>query len=125
MTWRIVLSRYDRTERIIEVRDVLALRAVIDRARSDPDVIAWRYWRLTERAGEVRTVCPGCGARYQQGRVLDRWCRCGLIHVAHDCGDCHTMLVDPPYADGCGPIPVDAEGIDERYRRTRWRRGPR
>jgi hypothetical protein len=122
VTWRIVLSLYNRTERVVNVPDVAALRAELGRARSDPNVVAWRYWRLTELAGEVRTACPSCGEQYQPGRVRDRQCRCGLIHVAHSCGACHTEFVDPPYAEGCGPIPVDTEGINARYRRKRWPR---
>jgi hypothetical protein len=113
---------YDRTEQIMNVADVFELRAALDRARSDPNVIAWRYWRLTEVAGEIRTVCERCGESYQQGEVRERECRCGLIHLEHACGACHTTLVDPPHGDGCAPIPVDTEGVNARYRRRRWRR---
>jgi hypothetical protein len=123
VSWRIVLSMYDRTERIMNVADVVALRAALDRARADPDVVAWRFWRLTDRAGRIRTACPSCGERYQQGQVRDRECRCGLVHVEHECRECRAGFVDPPYGDGCGPIPVDTEGVNERYRRRRWR-GP-
>jgi hypothetical protein len=124
MTWRIVFSHYDRTERVVDVPDVAALRAALDRARSDPHVIAWRYWRLIELAGEVRTDCRSCGEQYQPGRVRDRQCLCGVIHVEHTCGTCHVTFIDPPYEEGCGPIPVDTEGINARYRRKRRRWTP-
>jgi hypothetical protein len=117
-----VLSRYDRMEQIKDVEGVAALRAELDRARSDPDVVGWRYWRLVEPAGVARAICASCGEPYQQGRVTDRECRCGLVHVEHWCHRCQAAYVDPPHDEGCGAIPVDTEAINERYRRRRWRR---
>jgi hypothetical protein len=122
VTWRIVLRFHNRTERVVDARDVVELRALLDRARSDPDVVAWQYWRLTELAGRVRSACPDCGTRYQPGEVGGRVCRCGLVHVRHECRECRTDLVDPPYGEGCGSIPFDLEGVNEKYERRRWRR---
>jgi hypothetical protein len=120
VTWRIVLRSQDRTERIVEVRDVRALRAALAAARSDPEVAGWRYWRLTELP-PVRPACPGCGTRYEPAQVRGRVCRCGLMHIAYECRGCHTNDTDPPYGEGCARIPFDLEGVNERYRRHRWR----
>lgn len=117
MTWRVVLWFEDRTHRVVTVPGVAELRGVIARARACPEVVRYEYWRLLELAGEVRVACPECGGRYLPGQVGGRFCRCGLVHVAHACRACHTDLVDPPYQPGCGPIPFDADGVNSRYRR--------
>lgn len=121
MTWRVVLRFYNRTERIMDVRDVRALRAVLDRARSDPDVIGWRYWRLTELP-PIRSACPQCGTRYEPGQISGKVCRCGTMHVEYECRPCLTTETDPPLGEGCGRIPFDLEAVNEKYRRRRWRR---
>lgn len=115
-----VLRRYDRTERVVDLNDVAELRVAVNRARADPDVVGYRYWRLTEYPGGVRTACPGCGGRYQPGQVHDRICRCGLRHLTYECRSCCTTEVDPPYEDGCGQVPFDVDGVNARYRRW-WR----
>ena len=108
----------DRRQRVVDVRDVTELRAVLARARRDPAVVGYRYWRLQVLAGEVRSACPRCRARYRPGQVRGRVCRCGLVHVLLDCRACDTDLVDPPFGPGCGPVPFDAEGVNARYRRS-------
>jgi hypothetical protein len=114
-----VLRRYGRSEQVVDVRDVPALREAVARARSDPDVIAYRYWRLPDDTLEIRAACRSCGYPYQPGGVQDRTCRCGLRHVTYDCRNCYTVEVDPGYGDGCGEVPFDAEGFNAKYRR-RW-----
>lgn len=121
MTWRVVFQLYDRTERIMDVQDVRALRQTLDRARSDPNVIGWRYWRLTDLP-PVRPVCPRCTAPYEPGNVKARACRCGTMHIEYECRTCHTTETDPDYDDGCGSIPFDLEAVNDRYRHRRWRR---
>jgi hypothetical protein len=122
VTWRVVLRLYGGGVRVVDVPGVAELRDAVEHARRDPDVTGWRYWRMTELGGRVRSACPRCRARYEPGTVTGRVCRCGLVHVAHECRGCRTDLVDPPYAAGCGEVPFDAEGVNARYRRRRWRR---
>jgi len=117
MTWRVVVRLRGQRQRVVDVRDVAELRALLDRARRDPDVVGYRYWRLQELAGRVRATCPRCHARYRPGQVRGRVCRCGLVHVVLGCRACDTDLVDPAYGPGCGPLPFDAEGVNARYRR--------
>lgn len=121
VTWRIVFRLHNRTQRVVDVPDVRALRAALASARSDPEVAGWRYWRLTELP-PVRRTCPACGTRYEPAQVRGRVCRCGLMHIAYECRGCQATGTDPPYGDGCGRVPFDLEGVNERYSRRRWRR---
>jgi hypothetical protein len=124
VTWRMVLRLRDRTHRVLDLRDVAELRAAIARARADPEVTGWRYWRLLELAGRVRSRCPRCAARFAPGQVSGQVCRCGLVHVRHRCRECRLEVVDPPRGAGCGPVPFDPEAANARYRRRRRGGGP-
>lgn len=116
-----MLQLNSRTERVMDVRDVRELRAVLSRARSDPDVIGWRYWRVPELP-PVRSACSQCDTQYEPGQVNGRVCRCGSMHIKYECRKCRATETDPVYREGCGSIPFDLEGVNEKYHRRSWRR---
>lgn len=104
VTWRILLTLHNRREQVGR-SCVLALRRVLAAARSNPDVIRYTYRRLRDVAGVVRETCPTCGSQYLPGTVTEWDCRCGLLHVQHECRDCGVNLIDPPF--GRGNLPAD------------------
>ena len=113
MGWRLII-RYTYYEEAVDVTDVQELRHAVLRLRLDPRVTGYRYFRIHEDIR--REACPQCGRRYWPGDVTEQTCRCGLGHTAYRCLRCQSQEIEPPYGDGCGPIPFDAEGYRSRRR---------
>ncbi|HEY8473506.1 MAG TPA: hypothetical protein VIL37_12845 [Natronosporangium sp.] len=114
MGWRLII-KYSYYEEAVDVADVQELRHAVLRLRLDPRVTGYRYFRIRE--DERRQACPACGRRYWPGDLTEQTCRCGLGHTIYRCLRCRTQEIEPPYSDGCGPIPFDAEGYRYRTRR--------
>lgn len=113
MVWRLII-RYTYYEEAVDVTGVQELRHTVLRLRLDPRVTGYRYFRLHEDVR--REACQACGRRYWPGDTTEQTCRCGLEHVTYRCPQCRSQEIEPPYGDGCGPIPFDAEGYRLRKR---------
>jgi hypothetical protein len=112
LTWRVALTyewgfpRADR-EQLVDVDTVAELRAVVLRARSDPAIAAYRYWRVREWiGGNPAHGCPEFIDGPPPARLSVRACRCGTDHRVEDCVRCSQLIWTPLVGPGCGPIPM-------------------
>lgn len=100
--------RRDRRERL--VLRVAQLREALERARSDPTVIAVRYellWRL-DRTDEPAS-CSNCQQPLRGPihiRAKPGWMRCQSSpgHLTYAC-NCETTTVFPVPSFDCAPVP--------------------
>lgn len=88
-----------------DVNGVDALRAAVGDALADPDVTAYQYWPVPD-LDPARIRCH-CGDLYAPGVVRRVECRCGIVHIRYRCARDGRVTFDPPYHDGCGPLPID------------------
>lgn len=110
MAWRFVVQKDDGTRAAADAADVAALRALRERALANPTVARFRWWHLPDVHGEPVDQCGGCGWAYahRDGHRDPQPCpcRCGLVHLVHDCARCGAHTPDPPWGTGCGPVPA-------------------
>lgn len=106
MGWRLTVRR-EHSEEIHDLPDVQALRSAIMRLRADPSAVRYEYIRQPEQP--ERNECPRCGQAYYPGNATADACRCGITHTSYECRSCWLELAEPPKAEGCAPLPFDAE----------------
>ncbi len=111
LTWRVLLTRGwgfpgPATE-VVSLDSVSQLRDIVARARIDPTIEAWRFWRHREWVGaDPPHACGGSRAvGWAPAGITDHACRCGLYHRTWYCNRCGQTQSDPDHGPGCGPIP--------------------
>lgn len=110
--WRLVWERYTGGRRELVVDSVAALRAARRVALDHPDTVAVKFFRLYDNRSSAAYCAAGHAVPPAQVSVRDV-CRCGLAHV--NIGSCGHLGCtaprgwDPPFGEGCGPLPEDPE----------------
>jgi predicted Zn-ribbon and HTH transcriptional regulator len=86
-----------------QVSTAAELRASVERARTDADVVAYSYRRATFTIQPA--ACPACGASWRRAGHRVSWhpCACPAAAANHNghtvlaCDTCGGELADPPH----------------------------
>lgn len=113
LSWRIVLTRDwgwpgERVQ-VLSATTVRELREVVQRARADPSIVRYRFWRHREWTGpDPPHDCGGSGdGQYVPAGITDVACCCGQGHRVYRCHRCGAEEIHPELGTGCGPIPAE------------------
>lgn len=110
LSWRVVLTREwgwpGPRVLAFDVPSVGHLRTVVLRARRDPSIATYRYWRKRHWHGQQPSHGP-CGDEYVPAGISEIGCQCGQLHRVFRCHRCGTEEIVPGHDVGCGPLPND------------------
>jgi hypothetical protein len=97
----------DDQTRVLSVGTVGELKWIVLRARTDPRIASYRYWRHRDwDPTDVPDRCPR-GHDYIPAGTSDVSCCCGDGHRILRCHAHNSVVICPPFGPGCAPIPIE------------------